>query len=797
MNRIKFQIVKLPRNFNTAKATNLQNVERIDSLLMNFEESVREMKRFLQERGFSRRHFFHSDHPKISETFDEKSERFKEIILNRADELGEWEFSKSILSLGSIYRWKESEILFQRAKLHFPSSSDIFSSMIYAYGKVGKYHEALKVFEEIVAVPSCQITRKMFEGLLEAYSVHVERQILIANALDERSLESSNSLYRQAHSARVLNEISMEPAVKIYNQLLELKFNPSISTITRIIRLAGRLRRFDVVEDMQRECERFSLKFDSQALEVLIFAQMQCGRSEEAEESFSQHSNILQSEDLSRILNVMLFGYCRLRRPLEAKRLLETFKIEPGPSALSYLVGTSAKCGFINDAENFFLKLKMTSKQKLLIPAANHLLSAHLKNNNHERFFELIDELGPDNRDRYTNTMIFDALNRSRLQSKDLSRLSKEIEQTKIHLKKANLSSMELSALFNCLFTHFEGDDISIKDFIKYAQGEIKERSNESKRELQIILLDVFSKQTEWDGSIEIVRDLLVKSDDKIDPLIFAKLMRTAGPNPERIEFVLKWMTKAKCWRDPSILVSAMELYWKAGCSKESRELWEEIRLRRNKARWLSVAIGIFSDILLKEEGPLRALNHLNSFKNNLWNDFSLQIYLKSLRLSSSTSLKEISELFFDRIVKMNPLPSVNVCNEVLISVLTNSETVESVINWMSQNGCHPNYQTVNILTANGNENNLKFAQKLVDEMVKAGAKPSDELLLRMITGQLEMNHISEAEIYSKILVERRAAGTEIQIKLQLYPIWIRYFEKIGKTTEAERVKEEFEKLNG
>ena len=314
----------------------------------------------MQESGYSRRHFF-TENSKISEKFEDKTLRFKENILQRVNELSEWEFCKSILSLGSIYRWKEAEIVFKEAKLKYSESADIYSSMIYAHGKVGNYIEALKVFEELLGKSSNLLNKNMLEGLLEAYSVYVEKQILTANSMNEQTLETSNSIYRQTNSERILMEISMDPALKIYSQMLQLKFAPSISTLTRIIRLAGRLRRFSVIEDMERECERLLLKFDAQAYEVLIFAQMNCGRSEEAEESLKRALSTCTVEEFPRLLNVMLFGYCRLRRPSEANRLLNHFEelgVEPSTSSLSFLVGTTAKCGFINDAENFYKKLK-------------------------------------------------------------------------------------------------------------------------------------------------------------------------------------------------------------------------------------------------------------------------------------------------------------------------------------------------------------------------------------------------------------------------------------------------------
>ena len=123
------------------------------------------------------------------------------------------------------------------------------------------------------------------------------------------------------------------------------------------------------------------------------------------------------------------------------------------------------------------------------------------------------------------------------------------------------------------------------------------------------------------------------RGNNAIDPLIFAKLMTSAGPNPERIEFVLNWMKKLKCWRDPAILTAAMEFYWTAGNSEEARELWEEIKSKRNKAKSFAVAISVMAQILLKEEGPFAALSHLNHYRN-LWNDSSIQIYLKATRLS-------------------------------------------------------------------------------------------------------------------------------------------------------------------
>ena len=84
----------------------------------------------------------------------------------------------------------------------------------------------------------------------------------------------------------------------------------------------------------------------------------------------------------------------------------------------------------------------------------------------------------------------------------------------------------------------------------------------------------------------------------------------------------------------------------------------------------------------------------------------------------------------------MNPPPSIEVCNEVLVSVLNNKDSLFKVTNWMRQSGTHPNVQTVNILA---NEN-IEIADNLVNEMIKAGGKPSNELLLRIISGHLEKN---------------------------------------------------------
>ena len=795
MKRFKFQII--PKRVLTNIST-VESTERIDSLLIKFETSIKEMKKYLQESGYSRRHFIKEDNTRrISDKFEDESLKFKEMILKRSNELNEWEFCKSILNLGSIYRWKEAEIVFKEGRLKFPESSDIYSSMIYAHGKVGNYVEALKLFEE--SSLKNILNKKMFEGLLEAYSVHVEKEILEANSLDEESCNftcNNDSIYRQMHTERILMEISMEPALKVYSKMLKLNFKPNISTLTRIIRLAGRLRRFSVIEDIQRECERFLIKFDAQAYEVLIFAQMNCGRSEEAEETLKRALNDCTIEEFSRLLNVMLFGYCRLRRPLEANRLLKLFEelgVQPSNSAISFLVGTSAKCGFINDAEGFYKKLKLSKSSNLLIPAANHLLSAYLREDNYEKFFNLIDELGLE-RDKYTNTILFDALSRS----KDHERLSKEMKLTKFNVMKSNLSPMELSSLFKCLFSHFEGDNELIKEFSDYVI--IEGYQIENRKEIEIILLDVFSKLKEWNRCIELVESLI---KIKIEPLtlIFSKLMTAAGPNPEKIEFVLNWMKSSNCWRDPAILTAAMEFYWQAGYSIESRELWDEIKSKRNKAKSFSIAISVMSQILLKEEGPISALNHLNIYKK-LWNDEAIQVYLKSLRLSGLNESKEIETFFFEKVIKMNSPPSIDVCNEVLISILPKKEIIlNRIINWMCQSGCHPNVQTMNILLSDERDDERDSmrlaAEKLLDEMIKVGGRPSDELLLRIISGIIyklkESSSTLKPESYSKILLNR--TNLNPQIKFNLFLIWKKYFEKFGQIEKVEQIKLEIDKI--
>jgi pentatricopeptide repeat protein len=812
-----FQIIKCSRyNFSTFK-------ERIDTLLSVFEESVRETRRVLQENGFSRRHFLceTSGNARIRTSFQAESEKLRMEILSRVDELNEFEFSKSILSLGSVYRWKDAESVFRIAKLKFPHCSDIDSAMIYAYGKIGKYSSALMVFEE--ASRRKQINYKMFEALIEAYSVHAERQILDANVTDTDSLEvSNNPVYRQAHSERITNEISLDPVLRTYQQMIQLNFIPRISTITRIIRLAGRLRRFGAIENMLRECERLNIKFDTRAYEVLMFAQMQCGRSDEAEETLRRALQQFgyDSVDSPRFLNVMLFGYCRLKRPLEANRLVKQFSavgVEPNCSALSFLVGTAAKCGFVLDARELFVKLSQALKSSssadnsLRTPAANNLLSAYLRESDYDSFYALLDELDGEppaffSRDRYTNVMVFDALNRSR----NPERLRSEIERIKVHLNQnSKVSPMELSALFRCLFTHFNGDEALLREFIDYLQSQIRDRNDESgKRELRMILLDVFSKLGEWEKCVELVEMILLEHSRTtlaVDPAVFAKLMLAAGPNSHNIEFVFAWMDRVKCWRDPAILVSAMDLYLQADCLEPIRILWEEeVKIRRNRAKTLSVAISIMARVFLLEEGPISALIHLNNYRS-LWDNVSVQVYLKASRLSNTLGSLEAEGFFFERIHKSNPPPNVDVCNEIIPFVVNRPDSLKRVVDWMCESGCHPNVQTVNILLSVGSASEsakdaFDAAQRLVEGMMRAGANPSDELLLRMISGHLERSgklndaFHSKAEVFSNHLNQRQEQVTP-QHHLNLYRLWQVYYSKHGRQDKLDQLQQEIEKL--
>ena len=89
----------------------------------------------------------------------------------------------------------------------------------------------------------------------------------------------------------------------------------------------------------------------------------------------------------------MLFGYCKLRRPLEVNNVLKQFHkfgIEPNSSALSFIIGTFSKSGFIKDAEEQFNKLKSIEIGKkssgLIVPAANHLLAVYLRDDNFDNF---------------------------------------------------------------------------------------------------------------------------------------------------------------------------------------------------------------------------------------------------------------------------------------------------------------------------------------------------------------------------------------------------------------------------
>lgn len=791
--------------------------DRIDALIVTFNQAVQEMKQFLQEKGYSRRHFFFNTETKneaeVAKSFGKRSEDFKEFLLQNQKYMSEYDFSRSIVSLGAAYRWQDAETIFKSGSVKFPYCPDIYSAIMYAYGKVGQYSKALRVFEEVTG-KGAHTNRKMFEALMEAYSVYAETKILTANSRD--NFEGPNSNFNFAHTERTINEISIDPIMRLYHQMIKSKFTPSIASITRIIRLAGRLRLQNVIEDMQREIERFSLKFDSQCYEVLIFALMQCSRCTEAEDVLSKALAEFGyvSPDSSRLFNVMLLGYCRLQRPSEAKRLYTQFSnhnIEPNSSALAFLVGTAAKCGFIRDAESFYSKLKQISgiSEVLLIPAANHLLAAYLKDDNFESFYSLVDEISSSHRDHYTSTMLFDALSRS----PDPVRLKQELSNIKSKLNHKNLSYLELSSLFRCLFLNFEGGEESV---IRLFLNRIHCARPVEDVSFQTILLDAFAKLGDWDRCLDIVKQILKSTENTCcDPAIFAKLLTAAGPIPERIELVLEWMDRVKCWRDPAVLTLAMELYFKADQYDTAKSLWLEISKRRNKARPFKMAISIMAQIILKDDGPTAALQHLSTYRN-LWNNSSVATYIKSLRMEGQTDSQFIENFFFETAIKMNPPPSIDVCNE-LLTVSHKSRLLQRVSDWMCESGCHANVNTVNILLFDlKDEESFKISEKLLENVIKSGKKPSFELLLRMISGQLERStelgderHLN-AESYSVLLIEKITktnTNTSLNLKhsidpsklpaglVDLFKMWLKYFLKHNQMDQMNSLRDEMQKL--
>jgi len=443
-----------------------------------------------------------------------------------------------------------------------------------------------------------------------------------------------------------------------------------------------------------------------------------------------------------------------------------------------------------------------SSESLLKTPAANQLLSAYLRDNNYSAFYEFIEELDCErpesfSRDQYTNVLIFDALSRSR----NPERLRSEVNRIKSRLNQSNLSPMELSALFRCLFTHFDGDEALLREFIGHVQAQIEGRNDESsKKELRMILLDVFSKLHEWEKCVELVESLVEDGHGtSVDTLIFGKLMAAAGPDNARIRLVFNWMERVKCWRDPAILISAMDLYFQADRFGAARILWEEVKSRRNRAKSLSIAVSIIARILLIEEGPISALTHLNGYRL-LWDNTSVQVYFKASRLSNTIGPSEAESFFFERAFKTNPPPNIDVCNEVLIFIVNREDSLNRLVDWMCESGCHPNVQTINIFLSNtGSEAAFTAAERLIDGMIQVGASPSDELLLRIISAQLERSMEPNdsfqirAEAYSNLFSQRPQASP--QNRLNLYKIWGKYYLKHGRLDKLDLLREEIEKL--
>lgn len=106
-------------------------------------------------------------------------------------------------------------------------------------------------------------------------------------------------------------------------------------TVSKIIRRLARAKRFDDAIDAFRKIERFGLKKDNEALNILLDALAKEHSVEHAENVFLELKD--QIPPNSNTFNILIHGYCKSRQMEKAKKTMEQMeKLGINPDVVSY-----------------------------------------------------------------------------------------------------------------------------------------------------------------------------------------------------------------------------------------------------------------------------------------------------------------------------------------------------------------------------------------------------------------------------------------------------------------------------
>jgi len=614
--------------------------------------------------------------------------------------------------------------------------------MLYCYGRNGDYDRALDLFKAVAEQQhrtNIPITRKMYHSLMEAYATFIEKQIIHEQNYNPYygSVRRSDPIYPVMIDHQ-LRRLSLDPLLAIYSQLLASKVDPTIETITIVLKAAGRLRRSEVIERMRQEAERHSLSFDIQAYEVLMFAYYQCGLYEAAENVHLLALKDFGFAQCNRLLNLSLWAMSRKNDWLAAKSLLDRYSkadISANASSLSHLVALAARHDLVHDAEALMLKLK--EQQAPLPPATityNQILALHLRNDNYTAFLSLIEQMRGEgvNLDKFSRTMLFDVLGKMG----DAQLAKGEFERSRSDdATNRPWSAMELSALFTCFFKVCQPELIAELIALIKDQQWLSQLGHTERLDVSIALIRAFGLIGDWHRSWSLAEEVISnesKSSSSSDPgkanrneivalRAFLSVLLETRTESSYFSKVLPTIQQYRIYRDPDLLALIM----KAATSLEDfdtvHSLWAELSKRRKVT---SLALESFCERLLLDSSHIYQIPQLISQHRSRWTAGLALVHLKFLLLTN-----ELEALlpFFTSLPEMGVKVNVEHCNVVL-----SGGNADFMVTWMLNSAIFSNSDTVNILL-NCNSNNLDLAVKLVDRYVQVGRKPPKEQILRVL----------------------------------------------------------------
>ena len=655
----------------------------------------------------------------------------------------EYDCCRLLLCLGSAQLLAEAERLFQHARRHFPLSADLYSAMLYCYGRTGDYDRALDLFRAVSEqqhATGIPVSRKMYHALMESYVSALERQIVCEQSHSPcyGFLRTADPVYPVVLEQQ-LRRLSLDPLLAIYAQLLASRLPPTIETITIVLRAAGRLRRPDLIARMRQEAERLGLALDAQAFEVLLFALYQCGLDADAEAAHEEALAALGLAHCPRLLNVALCAYSRKNDWPAAKRILDRYAaagVSANASALSYLVALAARHDLACEAEALLATLK--DRQAPLPPAAityNQILALHLRRANHPAFLAVVQEMraGGVELDRYSRTMLFDLLGRigdAQLARDEFQRLRSAADGNR------TWSAMELSALFTCFFKVCRPEMIAELILLVNGQQWLNQLGHAERLDVNLALIRAFGLIGDWTRAWSLAQELVAneaRNKSSADPAkssrveivalrsFLSVILETKTPSPLLPE-VLALIQAHKVYRDPALLALIMKVAESLGDFGTVHALWAEVAARR---KITSLALESYCEALLRDSNNRHQIPRLLAQHRTKWTPGLALIQLKLLLLDGD----QVALLhFFKSLPDLGVRVGVEHCN-----VLLSGGNADYTIEWMLRNAVFSNTETMNVLLSCGTEN-LDAGIKLIDMYLECGRRPAREQVLRLLS---------------------------------------------------------------